>query len=497
MRIKAQDRIGTTVNGFFIVDVKRENKRTFALVICPYCHAKVWRRMDVISDERNLSCGCYNKNHNFKKTIDITGQRFGRLTAKKPTGEKDPYNGSIIWECVCDCGNTHYASLSSLNKGNVTSCGCLQQESRQKNGKKAADYIIDNFCKDGSNVKSIVSKTPSTNTSGIKGVHWDKSRNKWIAQIVFKGKHYHLGRYDNKEDAVQVRKKAEELLFDPFLQQFFTEYPDMWELVKGSEQFLSRENPFLSFLSTKELEIYKLISSGVTQAEVARILGCSRQNVNQYVSGINKKLAGRIGKKTSPRGRRCRINYSKYKDMDLSMLSDKQRRILLYKIGGKTIHEIAESEGMPACTVSAVLTSTIKVLDGKKKPLIDYTKYKDMDLSLLSDKQKRILLYKIEGKLNREIAELEKISVPNVSLVLKSAAKILEGHIPQKQRVDYLKYKDVDISSLPEKKQRLLRYKFEGKLNREIAELEGMTESGVGASLYNALEMLNKEKNIK
>ena len=35
---------------------------------------------------------------------DLTGQRFGRLTALYPTNRRD-YKGSVIWHCRCDCGN--------------------------------------------------------------------------------------------------------------------------------------------------------------------------------------------------------------------------------------------------------------------------------------------------------------------------------------------------------------------------------------------------------
>jgi hypothetical protein len=41
----------------------------------------------------------------------------------------------------------------------------------------------------------------STNTSGYKGVTWDKRRGKWKAQISVNGRHYNLGHYPSKEDA--------------------------------------------------------------------------------------------------------------------------------------------------------------------------------------------------------------------------------------------------------------------------------------------------------
>jgi len=41
----------------------------------------------------------------------------------------------------------------------------------------------------------------SDNTSGLKGVHWNKERRKWVAQISRNGKIIPLGRYATKEQA--------------------------------------------------------------------------------------------------------------------------------------------------------------------------------------------------------------------------------------------------------------------------------------------------------
>lgn len=54
------------------------------------------------------------------------------------------------------------------------------------------------------------------NKSGVQGVFWDKSRNKWVAQIAINKKHIHLGRYNTKEEAVKSRRFAEKILFGEF-----------------------------------------------------------------------------------------------------------------------------------------------------------------------------------------------------------------------------------------------------------------------------------------
>ena len=57
------------------------------------------------------------------KKVDLTGMRFGRLTALEPTEERK--NGYTVWLCRCDCGNTVHAASRFLKNGWMTSCGCV------------------------------------------------------------------------------------------------------------------------------------------------------------------------------------------------------------------------------------------------------------------------------------------------------------------------------------------------------------------------------------
>lgn len=54
------------------------------------------------------------------------------------------------------------------------------------------------------------------NTSSVAGVYFDKRRNKWCSQMHLNGEHIHLGYFDIFEDAVKVRKKAEEKYFGEY-----------------------------------------------------------------------------------------------------------------------------------------------------------------------------------------------------------------------------------------------------------------------------------------
>lgn len=57
--------------------------------------------------------------------IDLTGQRFGRLTALKRVENKGK---KTQWLFQCDCGNCKVLNPDSVKCGRVKSCGCLLKE---------------------------------------------------------------------------------------------------------------------------------------------------------------------------------------------------------------------------------------------------------------------------------------------------------------------------------------------------------------------------------
>ena len=61
---------------------------------------------------------------------DLTGQRFGMLTAIRATEKRN--RSSVVWECICDCGNTTLVDNRALSAGNATSCGCLREKQKQE-----------------------------------------------------------------------------------------------------------------------------------------------------------------------------------------------------------------------------------------------------------------------------------------------------------------------------------------------------------------------------
>lgn len=85
-----------------------------------------------LTSNNSKSCGCLDREVakirmskiGKKSAKNIAGCRFGKLVALSPTTERK--NNSVVWKCQCDCGNIHYAELKELNRGSISSCGCLK-----------------------------------------------------------------------------------------------------------------------------------------------------------------------------------------------------------------------------------------------------------------------------------------------------------------------------------------------------------------------------------
>ena len=153
-------------------------------------------------------------NEKKNKMTDITGRRFDHIIALYPTDKRE--NNSVVWHCLCDCGNEKDITYNKLMWCHVKSCGCMGRE-RMKRLNTYLTHV------DGTSVDAIRSKKiPTNNTTGVKGVYFVKG--KYMAKIVFQERQYYLGKFDSIEDAAMVRKEAENELFDGF-----ADYYDKWK----------------------------------------------------------------------------------------------------------------------------------------------------------------------------------------------------------------------------------------------------------------------------
>ena len=178
------------------------------------------------------SCGCKLMAHitNLNKE-DITGEIYDRLKAIRPTDKRD-ITGSIVWEFECECGNKVELSVGAFRSGRVHSCGCLYRETRTDCISQRKDFV-DNTCLS----LIVAAKNPNArNTSGYTGVYLDKRSGKWLAQISFQKKRYHLGLFKDINDAIRARKFAEERIHDPIVIQYWDNLTD------------TRKNEFTEYL---------------------------------------------------------------------------------------------------------------------------------------------------------------------------------------------------------------------------------------------------------
>ena len=126
------------------------------------------------------------------------------------------------WQCAKSAGYC-YASRA---KWNGKYCSSVQMHRQILNApkNKYVDHIngngLDNRRKNlriATNSQNLMnSKIFNTNTSGYRGVGWDKKEKKWKARITQNQKHKFLGYYLTKEDAAKAYNHAAKKLFGSF-----------------------------------------------------------------------------------------------------------------------------------------------------------------------------------------------------------------------------------------------------------------------------------------
>lgn len=226
----AEDLRGHTFG--LLTAVKRvENKRGRT---CWLCRCRCGGQKEVtahdLKEGKVKSCGCLV--HSAKRSIvDISGQRFGRLTALRPTERRDR-KGTVCWLCRCDCGNECEVSEAKLMSGNCKSCGCLNRENQEKI-KNRLTHV------DGTCIEFLEKrKSRRDNRSGFRGV-FRLQNGKYRVSIGFQGKRISLGSYGSFDDAVKARLDAEKEIHGKFLEKYH-----QWEEKAERDPEWAKQNPF-------------------------------------------------------------------------------------------------------------------------------------------------------------------------------------------------------------------------------------------------------------
>ena len=177
------------------------------------------------------SCGCGHYVRG-RGITDISGQRFGRLTALYHT-DKRSKKGSVFWHCRCDCGNEVDVTEDGLLHGNYRSCGCLRLEIWKELPGQL--HMVDGTCVEMLEKR----KHRSDNTSGFRGVY--QLRNgKYRATIGFKGKRFYIGTFVDYQDAVQARQEAENTIHEGFVRAWYS-----WNRQAEKDPGWARNNPLV------------------------------------------------------------------------------------------------------------------------------------------------------------------------------------------------------------------------------------------------------------
>lgn len=99
------------------------------------------------------SCGCLHSEITHKNTFkDITGQKFGKLTAIN----YEIKNSKVYWKCKCDCGNEILVFLGHLQNGHTTSCGCDKSSKGEKEIASLLDAANLNYIHDKQYFKDLI-----------------------------------------------------------------------------------------------------------------------------------------------------------------------------------------------------------------------------------------------------------------------------------------------------------------------------------------------------
>lgn len=67
--------------------------------------------------------------------IDLSGQRFGKLTALRFIGRVNKHS---MFMCICDCGKETIVTSNNLRRNHTTSCGC--ESSKKTMGKRSITH---------------------------------------------------------------------------------------------------------------------------------------------------------------------------------------------------------------------------------------------------------------------------------------------------------------------------------------------------------------------
>lgn len=221
---------------------------------------------------------------------DLTGKRFGALTAVRPVSSSETKDHRPGWFVRCDCGREKVVNGSNLRRGLITSCGCHIERGKRrsaagnpklvvdftgqtffeltavlrvrggewlfrcscgkeivaktatvKSGKiRSCGHILsetarDKIDKDGQNVAefydgTIVSRlrniVNSPEIHGVQKIYTVRNGVVYSARLCLRKKQISLGRFSDYQSAAAARKAAEQLYYVPIIEEWDKLHPE-------------------------------------------------------------------------------------------------------------------------------------------------------------------------------------------------------------------------------------------------------------------------------
>lgn len=215
--------------------------------------------------------------------IDLSGRRFGALTAIRPVSADDTADHRPGWLVRCDCGREKVVNGSNLRRGKITSCGCGMEKAKKqshamlaKNAHEdltgqtfgeltAVSYIRTDYwlwrCSCGQEIKArpslvkpgnilscghilretarrkiveqnTVEHYDGTTVSRLRQImasptvhgirkRYDANGNAYYqARLMLRGQYIHLGTYATRTEAEKARRRGEETYYLPIIEAF-------------------------------------------------------------------------------------------------------------------------------------------------------------------------------------------------------------------------------------------------------------------------------------
>lgn len=162
------------------------------------------------------SCGCLTR-EKIPNEYDLSG-RYAKMILEDGTEtifNKKYYNfvkqyhwwlqGNHVYGYVD--GKTKALAVAIVEEAEFIRIGrgyVIDHINRNPLDNRRSNLRICDYCENAAN-----HNIQKNNTSGFNGVYYDKRRDRWMAKICYRGKSIHLGFFDDKNDAVRARKRAE------------------------------------------------------------------------------------------------------------------------------------------------------------------------------------------------------------------------------------------------------------------------------------------------